>query len=193
MQMKFFLILMTYLSMSLIALADQHSSLTQSKILRKYSLEQLDSVGHLLVAAFDQSPNEKNQVFCNISSIEAQSTLLTLHALIDEKLEKKIRKLQKTRRRSFHDAGLGSAQFCRKDCHCGVYATFLEKLRDHLGKDLAPVDTQLLTQLQEQAQFTSKAELDTCIKRTQWFCNSVLIKYLRKTSQELLLPAEDNP
>lgn len=149
--------------------AQEHSS---KFILRNYSLEQLDSAANLLVGAADQETQARNVLYCKISSAEALRLLQPLHALMDQKIDLFLKKTSRLNQISKPNW----MRNCRKTCHCGLYASILEK-----GEELrlAPLDQKALSYFQNQALQASTSEINTCIRKAVWFCRSSLLDYLR--------------
>lgn len=149
--------------------AERHS---ESKILRNYSLQQLDSAANLLVRAADQSQGRPKALYCRISSNEAHQLLQALHALMDQKINQLLNSTS-----LFHPVSRqGWLKNCRRTCHCGLYASILEKIEE---SRLTSIDQKALTFFQDQALKISPSEMNTCIQKALWFCRSSLLDYLR--------------
>lgn len=146
--------------------------------LSKYTLEQLDSAAHLLVAATDQDLDKTQDLYCQISAKQAHSLLLPLHAWMDDKIDHYLhqaRHLNSYAKRNW-------IKNCRRSCHCGLYASILEKIDD---ARLSSKDRKALIQLQTQAAIISSSELNRCIQRANWFCKSELLNYLKKAQSTI--------
>lgn len=142
-------------------------------ILRKYTLEELDSAAHLLVAAADQDPNKTESHLCHLSTQQANSLLRPLHAWIDHQIDHYLQRAQTGK--SY--AKPTWIKNCQQSCHCGLYVSILEKTDD---QKLSPKDRKTLSHLQRQAAKLSPLELKRCIQKTRWFCKSDLLKQLKK-------------
>jgi hypothetical protein len=123
------------------------------------SLEALDSAANLLMLGSDGA-----LASCHLKPKRARKLLNRLHPLIDEKMTGW--RLDDHRERLLES--------CSVDCHCGVYASALEKRV--VADDLA-----LLNALYDKAKGASRADLRKCALRTRkWFCRSRLRAELEK-------------
>jgi hypothetical protein len=135
-----------------------------SAILKRYSIEEMDSAALLLRVTADLEDNQKPRICRKIDPAAAKQLLLPMHSLFDEKVALERKKLPLKGRR------LAKARNCESLCHCGAYGTLLEnfaqqeKLRESFDKKAA-------TQTSEQSL--------ACAKKSRWFCDSPLLDYLR--------------
>lgn len=140
---------------------------TEASILRKHSLERLDSVANLLLWTADHSGEKGVQPVCpGVTGDEAKVLLRAIHPLMDKKLDQERRKMKAGK--------LPHAKFryCAKSCHCGAYSSLLEKMGE--------TESALYSETQKKAAGTDPATLEKCARQTKWFCESGLLSFLRK-------------
>lgn len=140
--------------------------LTHREVLKKYSLEQLDSVANLLMYATDLAiDGKKNQnEVCRLNKDESLAYINKVKALIDSKFKNLKKRIP------------ASWENCEVECHCSVYARFGE------GLDVAKLfskDKNRLKLIEKKAADQTPAKLKSCVAKTQWFCRSPLLEYLK--------------
>ena len=142
-------------------------------VLKKYSLDELDSAANLLKVAIDQGQDKKNAHFCNLKAGEAKNLTMPLKDLIDVKTK------------IFLDANKGKSvslgfknQDCDGECHCGLYSSVLDTGQQR-GDTLTDNDLKYLSMAQTKASTQGSYQSVACAYRSKWVCSSALLKYLR--------------
>lgn len=147
--------------------------LSEPQILRKYSLEELDAASGFLLRASDADDSRK---FCGLDGRKARALLQAIHPVIDRKSDLRIEGGGGGGGRS--GGGLISrtqVRQCERECHCGIYASVLERARH-----LSPEDQRALRVLEEKAKDSSPSRLKECVSRAkEWFCGGPLMRYLQ--------------
>lgn len=146
------------------------SPLTEKAALQRYSLDDLDAAAGFLVEAVDSDNPREN---CGFTSEKARKYLQAIHPLIDRKTDLWIEAARK-RRSEGSLISKAELQSCQKECHCGIYASVLER-----AGHLSSRDQSAMLILTEKAKGTSPRILNGCALRAKRrFCGGPLMRYL---------------
>lgn len=158
---------------------------TESELLERYSVTELDSVATALRVIFDRGTDPKTAgepvVDCQISADEAKRLLNPLRALIDTQTDRE-------RDRYAMDPSLyaraNGLETCGSKCACGVLANVLKPVSAKSFKTPAQRvgHERSLKRLQAKASRQTAEESLGCARRVSWFCSSELRSYLEKQS-----------
>jgi hypothetical protein len=140
--------------------------------IQRLSLEKLDSAALLLRLAFDSNTLNSTQ-FCEITRGQASNYLVSLHALIDEK----IRKTSIPNKNSEQEKKWSR---CEASCHCGVYQDVVSqnKVKKNFEVSITFWNSFFSTRNKPQDKLLKQCALKTA----NWFCKSSLLNYLKKAS-----------
>lgn len=162
---------------------------SESELLERYSVTELDSVATALRVVFDRGidPKTANEpvLDCQLTADEAKRLLNPLRALIDTQTERE-------RDRYAMDPSLyaraNGLETCGSKCACGALSNVLKPVSSKSFKTPSQrvAHERSLKRLQAKASRQSAEESLTCARRVSWFCSSDLRAYLEKQSGHVL-------
>lgn len=147
-------------------------STTQEELVKKYTIEKLDSAANILRVAVDQAVagKEGQENVCGIKKEEALSYINELKPLLDAKFAY-IRSMKTKVKIPVPWLR------CQTNCHCGVY----ERYGETLNLDLLSLEDQgRLKKIQVLASQADPKSIKRCVSVSRWFCESPLLRYLKK-------------
>ena len=158
---------------------------SESELLQRYSLVELNSVANALKVIFDKSTDAKPEtepvLDCQISADEAKRLLNPLRSLIDTQTEHE--------RESYTmDPGVyarsNGLETCGAKCACGVLANVLKPVAAKSFKTPSQrmIHERSVKRLQAKASRQTAEESLSCARKQGWFCSSDLRAFLDKQS-----------